>query len=1258
MTTRKKRAISSKASVKGDGGVQSSIVRMLVSKNRSRWKMLVLFELCSILLATPLVYLMFVLLLDNIFYFGPAGRWMAHIGFLVCLLGVVYFVIRRWQRSQPTAEQIALAIERQVSGGIQNRLINAVQFSQGSKVAGYDPQWVDSIIRENAEQLKKLKLPSALSPKVALLTLAGAMGVLALIGVLVTFNPDPILNAAKRVLLPFQDIEPLYRTRLYVEPGNVRVKGGDVMLKVKITGTIPESLVLSRRNSKGRSEDVIPVPEGSDTVNFPMRNLSETTEYAVRGGDFQSAFYKIEVPQPALIRSAKVTYRYPSYTGMESKTVENLHGELEAVRGTEVDLEITLDRPVVDSRLIVYTGRNSDSSSKTTGAGHRMEFTRVDDTRYKTRMVVDAATSYQIESKVLEDDEVWYKTNMIPIRVAPDHVPLLEIKGVPQPAQAETFDVIPLTLTAQDDYGLAEVKLYARAIESDGASNQWNRPRSEPWTNEDLEGWEEAKTLTVNKDRRVSENFNLEGALLEKHAGKLIALVLVGKDFDPTKESQWYASRVQMLEVGDDQDPIFRLYSNIQSVEKKLGEMRDAQELGMRNLRKLIADFERGNLDAAAFDSLMARQAEQQAVLHEQLREVIRLVPDIQSNTRTSLALLGDSEMASIQNRLRGVAYSKDKQQKVAVVNDAINIASRIDSELNDQYTRWASFREAWEQTNAPSMIKVLASRQEELKTQSEQFVHSKDMDSGRARMSGTRRQTRVESGRLVVASLLDQLSERSASQATLANGYTQTAKALRSDELKGWIIESLQGIRSADWKGASVAQGQAAKYLEKVHDELRLAQNLASREKMMAPEDPQESTAEEQGDIMEMVQGSLKNRVDLPPVEPGEEGLYSGTRRPEPESGDPAASGEEREADNMVFEPWMLKAANAGANQKKPTQDPSKIYLSDKAPPPAKKFPGMTNLDIENDASPPGVTSAEELGDLIGDLIGKAEPLPTNFEDNSLWVDWQMFAEPGAVGPAAGPLSASSGIAFTGNTPPPPKNVGGASRSGRDGGLSDGKVIDETYDSAPNPDTYKAGKERIAKQEGILTAKDPNGETSDPSVGTGGKQTDRKNTTFNTLDMGELKNEDLDSIFKDKVEDTHSLVDRKGPPLPPELAEKLFDHTAKVDQVLSHIKAIKKELNTVFLPPSVDALMEELAIQTGQLRVAPTEELVRKHKETLEKLRAAVMVSVQPQNKFLPSMPRDQVVQGAVIDSPARQPLPGYERAVDDYFNLITIAR
>src|SRR5690606_19762189 len=196
-----------------------------------------------------------------------------------------------------------------------------------------------------------------------------------------------------------------------------------------------------------------------------------------------------------------------------------------------------------------------------------------------------------------------------------------------------------------------------------------------------------------------------------------------------------------------------------------------------------------------------------------------------------------------------------------------------IDGALNDHYTQWMKFRESWEQTNAPSMIKVLAGRQSELKEQSEQFINSQDAENGRARMSGSRRQTRIESGRLVVATLLDELSDRFVAEEILADGYTKTAQALRSDQLKGWIIESLQGIRGADWKGASVAQGQAAKFLEKTHEELRLAQNLASRERLIDPEPAQESTAEEQEEIMEMVQGSLKNRVNLPPTEQGEEG-------------------------------------------------------------------------------------------------------------------------------------------------------------------------------------------------------------------------------------------------------------------------------------------------------------------------------------------------------------------------------------------------
>src|SRR5262249_1556710 len=147
-----------------------------------------------------------------------AGRVLASLGFLVGLAWAARLLVRHWRDLRLTEDQVALAIERHTPGGVHNRLINAVQLARTTN--GDRHELTIARGEENCERLQQTRLEAAARLRPALLGLAG--GAL-LVGVGLTYallQPDHLANAAARIFLPLADIEPLYRTRLEVTPGN------------------------------------------------------------------------------------------------------------------------------------------------------------------------------------------------------------------------------------------------------------------------------------------------------------------------------------------------------------------------------------------------------------------------------------------------------------------------------------------------------------------------------------------------------------------------------------------------------------------------------------------------------------------------------------------------------------------------------------------------------------------------------------------------------------------------------------------------------------------------------------------------------------------------------------------------------------------------------------------------------------------------------------------------------------------------------
>ena len=99
----------------------------------------------------------------------------------------------------------------------------------------------------------------------------------------------------------------------------------------------------------------------------------------------------------------------------------------------------------------------------------------------------------------------------------------------------------------------------------------------------------------------------------------------------------------------------------------------------------------------------------------------------------------------------------------------------------------------------------------------------------------------------------------------------------------------------------------------------------------------------------------------------------------------------------------------------------------------------------------------------------------------------------------------------------------------------------------------------------------------------------------------------------------------------------------------------MRKELKTLYLPTDhVDEPLRDLAASLERLNERPDPELFRLQLETLDRVRGAVKVFRGAGSSLQPSLPRERVIRGRVLDEPGRQTLPGYEEAVKRYYERL----
>jgi hypothetical protein len=178
---------------------------------------------------------------------------------------------------------------------------------------------------------------------------------------------------------------------------------------------------------------------------FLFAGLPENVEYYVTAGAMASKHFNIKVTDLPSVKQIKVTYHYPTWTGMPAENEER-GGDLRAVSGTEAELEVSTDRPLPGGQIQL------DSGQKIQLAGGQNNV-------YRGTVKMDKDGVYHVAG--LEAGQ--------PVRVSEDF--FIEARkanppqiGLVRPGRgdyhANPIEEVTITAKATDDYGLTGVTLH------------------------------------------------------------------------------------------------------------------------------------------------------------------------------------------------------------------------------------------------------------------------------------------------------------------------------------------------------------------------------------------------------------------------------------------------------------------------------------------------------------------------------------------------------------------------------------------------------------------------------------------------------------------------------------------------------------------------------------------------------------------------------------------------------------------------------
>lgn len=410
-----------------------------------------------------LVLIVDAVILERAFSLNVIGRTIL---FLLLVLGIGACAV--WYLGVPLLRILGLLPSRSIDAlallvgrhfpHIRDRLLNALQIfeSQNASFVQYSPELVDAGFTDLYQTVRHLDFCEAVDVqplrRMRRLSAYAAAVFLLIVGV----SPPGFLSSVHRILnfrTAFAAPVPIH---FVVEPGNVEVvRGSTVLLAIRTEGK-PVSAIVLRTRQQGQGEFESKELRGSENTDGKVfrdsiSNIKSTTDYFAEAEDVQSSTFRISVVDRPLIRSFRVHLRYPSYTRLSSKLLEENIGDVSAYRGTIVSVDISSSKELSSASFLF-----SDAARLPMNVEHA---------RAAVRFPLTSEKSYHV---VLHDRE--NLTNADPIeyqlKLIPDAFPTIAVIVPGRNVDVTEQMQLDLRIRIADDFGFSKLRLAYRLAHS------------------------------------------------------------------------------------------------------------------------------------------------------------------------------------------------------------------------------------------------------------------------------------------------------------------------------------------------------------------------------------------------------------------------------------------------------------------------------------------------------------------------------------------------------------------------------------------------------------------------------------------------------------------------------------------------------------------------------------------------------------------------------------------------------------------------
>ncbi|MBI4553789.1 MAG: hypothetical protein HY710_16100 [Candidatus Latescibacteria bacterium] len=409
---------------------------------------------------------------EAVFRLSPAGRQgMLLVSGLVVLAAFAWGCGRSLIRT-PTDEALACRVEQHYPD-LNDRVTMALQLwrQRQDNQSRYSPVLIDAAIVESVQAAHAVEFSVAAAAWRITRAASVLGGTVLVVMILIISLFRPLSASLVRLSHPFIDYPVPPRTMIAVLPGDATVsKGSDVTVTVAVTGEMPDEGMISVMREEGRAWRKTPLTKRSPAEFFyTIRDIRQTLAYTINAGDATSRPFTLTVIDRPVITALHLTYRYPAYTRLAPRTTADGTGDIIALKGTSVALAVETSRPLASARLVLAGDFRPAGIPMTVNGRSAVTTLQVrKDDRYRVEL-----TDREGRANV---DPPEYR-----ISVIPDRSPDVQIVSPGQDTNLTENMMVPLMLTATDDFGFSALRLVYR-VGADGHEQRKPIAIAEPQT--------------------------------------------------------------------------------------------------------------------------------------------------------------------------------------------------------------------------------------------------------------------------------------------------------------------------------------------------------------------------------------------------------------------------------------------------------------------------------------------------------------------------------------------------------------------------------------------------------------------------------------------------------------------------------------------------------------------------------------------------------------------------------------------------------